>query len=349
MKETRKKSFFVMVSLIVLVALVLGSWGTAQAFVIPTFSITSVVTDNTVTIQTANFPANDTFVVRMNVIGTRGVGGYQVATTNSGAGGALTLTYSIPAELRGLRQIAIRLESPTTGYFAYNWFYNNTTGGTIPDTGVPTLPPGVFPTFSITGVVRDTSVTVRTANLPANDTFIVRMNVIGTRGVGGYQVDTVNTGTGGAQTLTFNIPAQLHGLRQIAIRMESPTSGYFAFNWFYNNTTGETIPDTGVPTLPPGVIPTFTITSVVRDTSVTIQTANFTANDTFTVTMGSMGTRGIGGIVVEPAFASGAGGVLTATFNVPAQLHGSNQIAIRLQSPVSGYYSYNWFYNNTFP
>jgi hypothetical protein len=349
MKETRKKSFFlVVVSLTVLAALILGTWGTAQALVIPTFTITSVVPDTSVTILTANLPANDTFIVRMNVIGTRGVGGYQVDTINSGAGGALTLTFNIPAELRGLRQIAIRLESPTSGYFSYNWFYN-TTGGTIPDTGVPTLPPGVFPTFSITSVVRDTSVTVRTANLPANDTFIVRMNVIGTRGVGGYQVDTVNTGAGGAQTLTFNVPAELRGLRQIAVRMESSTSGYFAYNWFYNNTTGETIPDTGVPTLPPGVIPTFSITGVVQNTSVTIRTANFPANDTFRVTMGAMGTRGVGGIEVEPAFASGTGGVLTATFNIPAQLQGSNQIAIRLQSPISGYFSYNWFYNNTFP
>jgi hypothetical protein len=25
-------------------------------------------------------------------------------------------------------KIAIRLQSPTSGYFAYNWFFNNTTG-----------------------------------------------------------------------------------------------------------------------------------------------------------------------------------------------------------------------------
>ncbi|WP_374689449.1 hypothetical protein, partial [Promineifilum sp.] len=39
-------------------------------------------------------------------------------------------------------------------------------------------------------------------------------------------------------------------------------------------------------------IPTFTISSVVTDTSVTIQTANFPANQNFTVTMGPFGSRG---------------------------------------------------------
>jgi len=59
---------------------------------------------------------------------------------------------------------------------------------------------------------------------------------MGTRGVGGVQVATVDSGAGGTLDLTFNIPDYLKGQYQIAIRMQSPTSGYYAFNWFYNNT-----------------------------------------------------------------------------------------------------------------
>ena len=93
--------------------------------VIPTFAVLSVVRDQTVTIRTANFPANQKFEVRMGGIGAQGRNGSLVTTTDSGAGGAFTATYTIPAALRGQSQIAIRLES-LSGYYSYNWFWNNT-------------------------------------------------------------------------------------------------------------------------------------------------------------------------------------------------------------------------------
>lgn len=203
----------------------------------PTFSIVSVVKDTSVTILTKNLPPNDTFKVLMNYMGTRGKGGEQVATLDTGTGGAQTLTYNVPAFLAGQYQIAIRLQSTTgSGYFAYNWFYNNTSGSggsVIPPTGY-----SGFPTFSILSVVRNTSVTIKTSNLPPNDTFNVLMNYMGTRGVGGTVVSTLDSGAGGTQTLTYNVPAFLAGQHQIAIRLQSTSgSGYFAYNWFYNNTT----------------------------------------------------------------------------------------------------------------
>lgn len=76
-----------------------------------------------------------------------------------------------------------------------------------------------------------------TSNLPKNDTFSVLMNSMGTQGKNGYKVATLDSGSGGTQTLTYNIPAELHGLKQIAIRLQSTSgSGYFAYNWFYNTT-----------------------------------------------------------------------------------------------------------------
>jgi LysM repeat protein len=96
-----------------------------STFVIPTFSIVSVVKDTSVTIQTANFPPNQAFNGTMGPIGSRGIGGVSVATTNSGAGGAFTATFNIPASLAGKPQIAIRLQS-ASGYYAFNWFWNVT-------------------------------------------------------------------------------------------------------------------------------------------------------------------------------------------------------------------------------
>ena len=93
---------------------------------IPTIWIVSVARDSSVTIRTANFPPNLDFQVLMGPMGTRGYG-YQVATFNSGSGGSMSLTFSIPAQLYGSPQISIRTQNQWSGYHSYNWFYNNTT------------------------------------------------------------------------------------------------------------------------------------------------------------------------------------------------------------------------------
>ena len=111
--------------------------------------------------------------------------------------------------------------------------------------------------------------------------------------------------------------------------------------------TGQPAP-TAVPTVvaPPGFdVPTFSIVSVIKDKSVTIQTAYFPANQDFDVTMGPI--SGADGTVVATTN-SALGGVFTVTYNIPAQLAGVPQIAIRMQS-ASGYYSFNWFWNATAP
>ena len=97
-------------------------------------------------------------------------------------------------------------------------------------------------------------------------------------------------------------------------------------------------------------IPTISITAVKQDQEVTIRTANFPPNQTFNVTMGQMGTRGVNGTAVG-TLESGAGGTLEASFVIPEALRGSRQISIRLETlqaadgSVPFYYSFNWFYN----
>jgi hypothetical protein len=308
----------------------------------------------------------------MGAIGTRGVNGTVAGTTTSAAGGAFQATYTIPAGLKGASQIAIRMEANTGGWFAYNWFYNSSSGAVTPGTPAPTATTGPtatpgtpaptatprpggytgIPTFSILAVVKDTSVTVRTNNFPAGKTWTVRMGAIGTRGVNGTVVGTTASAAGGAFDATYTIPAGLKGAEMIAIRMEADTGGWFAYNWFFN-TGGSSSPaptvTPGGPTATPGFsgIPTFTIASVVKGTSVTITTKNFPPNTTFTARMGAFGTQGVNGTVVGTSD-SGAGGVYNATFTIPASMVSASRIAIRLES-ASGYFAYNWFWNNNAP
>jgi hypothetical protein len=318
----------------------------ATGSTIPTFSIVNVIPDTSVTILTYNFPVNRTFDVLMGPVSTRGIGGIKLKTINSGAGGSFSATFNIPPALYGQYQIALRLENTTgSGYFAYNWFYNNRYG-TIPT--VPATNGKPIPTIAISQVIQDKSVTVATQNFPANDRFEVLMGYMGSRGIGGIVVDTVSSGAGGSQVYSFAIPIALRGQPQIAIRFQSVTgSDYYAFNWFINASGGSY----GWPASPPSPgyagYPTISIQSVVRDQSVDIITHNLPPNDRFQVTMGTIGTRGIGGPIVG-TIDSGTEASQTLTFAIPASLYGVRQIAIRIQSVTgSNYYAYNWFYNST--
>jgi len=214
----------------------------------PYFFITDVVKDTSVTIAPYNYPPNDTFVVRMNYYGTYGLGGVIVDTVTTDANGTLSkTTFDIPAGLAGQFQIAIRMDSSTSGYYAYNWFYNNSTN--VTPTPGPTATPNPlagytgYPYFYISAVVKDSTVTVKPHNFTPNDTYVVRMGYYGSYGIGGTVVDTVTTdANGNLSNTTFNIPASLAGLSQIAIRLESQTTGYYAYNWFYNTTATVAVP-----------------------------------------------------------------------------------------------------------
>lgn len=222
-------------------AVLAGSASAATAVIYPTFVIKAVDRNNLVTIRTDNLRLNDTYVVTMGLMGTRGVNGIKVGKISTTDSDTLTKTFSIPAALKGQYKIAIRLQSPTTGYYAYNWFYN--TDANLSLIGTPVSSPattttisGAYPYFKITAVDKATSVTIKEYSFPANTKFIVRMNWMFTRGIAGQIVETVTTNANGKlPDTTYAIPDFLQGATKIAIRLESPSTGYYAFNWFYNN------------------------------------------------------------------------------------------------------------------
>jgi hypothetical protein len=436
-------------ALLTLIALMLPGRAVA-AETVPMIYIQGVTEDVKVTVETKNFPANRDFVARMGPFGTQAVNGVQAGRVNSGKGGSLKFTFEIPTSLQDQAKLAIRLESTTGGYYAYNWFTNTTfgthTGGTpagevpaqveimvasvkkdtlviikgydfpgdetfdvlmgkdgtkgIDGVQVDTLelegetsfiqtfdiPASLhaetkivirfesqesdlatyavfenktgtsgggaqgdngsgtttIPTISILSVKEDESVTLKTHNFPAGREIKVLMGAMGTKGVGGTQVTTFSSGDGSSQTKTFDIPAAFKGDYRIAIRLQTIDGVYYAYNWFYNNTASSA--DN------PGYtgIPTFSITGVDKGKTVTVKTNNFPANIDFKVLMGKMGTKGVGGTVVTQVN-SGTGGAFSKTFSIPSSLNGEGRIAIRLEALSGGYYAYNWFYNADSP
>lgn len=335
-----KPIFVLSIALLMVMPVVQPVMAAPAAFYIPTFTITSVIPNQSVTITTTNFQANDVYDVFMGPYGSQGINGYKVATINTGAGGVLTFTFPIPAQLQGQAQIAIRLQSPVTGYYSYNWFSNNPNGPPYPFPN----PPGMIPSFSIVSVATDQNVTIFTYNFPPNDTFDVLMGPYGNQAVNGLPVARINSNGGGSFSLTFNIPPPLMGMYRIAIRLQSPLSGYYAYNWFYNNPYGSTYPWPG----PITTYPSFSITNVLGGQAVSIITMNFPPNDIYDVLMGPYGTLGANGII-SGTLNSGPGGSFSASFPIPPSLSYHDRISIRLQSRLTGYYTYNWFYNYTYP
>jgi len=345
----RTRSLLRVVSiLMVVLALSLSMVSRGQAYSTPVISIDSVVSGVSVTISGINFPAGQTFTVRMGAFGTAAIGGVVVGSRDTASGSSFTATYTIPASLAGAQKIAIRLDS-AQGYYSYNWFYNATT--TVPvATAARTQAPvySGYPTIDVTSVVRGNAVTVRASNLPSGQAFTVRMGQFGSAAIGGIVVGETGVLSGDTFTATYTIPVTLASLDKIAIRMDS-SQGYFAYNWFYNNTTTAAAPAAVATATTPSApaysgYPIITILSVVKDSRVTIKASNMPTGEVITVFMGDFGTAGVNGIEIT-RISSGSGGEFSASYNIPPALYGNQKIAIRMETS-SGFYAYNWFYNN---
>ena len=337
-----KKLSLAIVLLTLITLIIPGSAVNAET--VPMINIQGVTEDVKVTVETKNFPTNRDFVARMGPFGTKGVDGVKAGIVNSGKGGSLKFTFEIPASLHDQDKIAIRLESTTGGYYAYNWFTNSTFGTHTGGTSAGEVPPQLE--ILVASVKKDTLVIIKGYDFPGDESFEVLMGKEGTQGIGGVQVDTLDLGGETSFLQQFDIPQSLHSEAKIVIRFESEESDLAVYTTFENQTGssgGGSQGSTGTTTTS---IPTITILSVKKDESVSLRTNNFPAGREFKVLMGEMGTKGVGGIHVT-TFSSGNGGSLTKTFDIPSALKGNYRIAIRLQTADGGYYAYNWFYNNT--
>ncbi|HTX78592.1 MAG TPA: hypothetical protein VMC62_02940 [Longilinea sp.] len=341
----------IILALSMMAILLLGSTFPVQAAT-PSFYISNIESDVSVSIKTLNFPANTTFNVYMGPGGTQGINGVLVAVTNSGDGGTFGVTYNIPDDLKGAFSIDIRMDSDS-GYHMYKNFINRIDGSTS------TKLTGHNLILYVVSVVKDTSVTLRTQYFPTGQDFLVRMGRYGTHGLGGDEITTINTGDSGIFNTTLTIPSDLQGKSPLDVRFDD-VYGQSAEISFYNCTgcgqapkltpvylsdlTSNAASSSSSSSSYYRGLPATSLVSVVTDTSVTFYGYNFPTNQDFTVTIGPYGTYGVGGVVVGTTN-SGASGSFTTTYPIPSQYAGSTQLSIRWQGSV--YYAYDWFNNST--
>ena len=244
------RSFVYMMVLLAMLAFVLPQ--PVMAASNQAIDIVSVKADESVTIRGSDFPANRTWTVRMDKAGNLGLNGIVVAESKIEKGGSFEATYRIPAELKGAKTIAIRMESTTGGYFVYDWF-NNVSGTTQP-TATPTSQPGVpvtgpKPSIRFLAVKANDSVVVEASDFPANTRIKVRVGPFKTFFRDFVVVDYVNSGATSPFKFTIKLPEVVKGVDMVTVRLDTD-GGNYAYNAFKNVDSG-TISPTATPTAQP--------------------------------------------------------------------------------------------------
>jgi hypothetical protein len=114
--------------------------------------------------------------------------------------------------------------------YTENWFLNSTEVIPTPTPSSTQVPVMIAPKLRVASVEQDKSITVQTDHLPPDSNFIVTMSPMAVQGANRIVVASVSTGTGGSKQFTFSIPTDLHGDKQISVRMESTAKGNFDFD-----------------------------------------------------------------------------------------------------------------------
>jgi hypothetical protein len=162
--------------------------------------------------------------------------GKQAGTVKVTASGTYEGTVRLPSAATDRGALRIRLQGlNNVNFLAYKWFINaenyTNSGSSVPPNSTNGLP-----YILVLEVDKNDSVTIKIFNFPKGE-YLILMDELGTRAKDGYEVDEVKI-TKNAFTLTVDIPDELEGEDEIAIRVEDLyNSSYYAYTWFENETT----------------------------------------------------------------------------------------------------------------
>lgn len=188
----------------------------------------SVQEDKSVTLRGQNLAKNTRYTVTLSKYGTA-THVNSMGSVLTDAAGAFTVTYRIPKNLVDVAKISVAIRS--SGDSASNWFINATSSGNTGGVSSPAF------TFSVVSSREDQSITIKTANLPANVVFDALMGKAGTKAEKGIVVGSVFDADGTVR-VTFDIPAELQGRSKLDIRLENKNLGMFYYLTFENKDQG---------------------------------------------------------------------------------------------------------------
>lgn len=330
----------------------------------PKFWIADVERGETVTIRVAEFPKGKMYQVYLGLPGDSFGRGYLVGRLTDKKGKNYAVTFEIPKEIRMKTHIAILIWDKTDGSHGYDIFTNDTGYNYKQEMSFSPVhrssaqsagkSVGIFngPVFWAGSQGFPKTFTLRFTDFYTEGSYTVFIGVNNSdfpSTIVGY----INDSKAPQFSKTFDIPLEFRDADEIKVTVQNAFNGHSGTVAFKN--------DDGYPSVTPegyftegylanssssGYISTpFTkILNVVKDGEVTLQVFNFPPNKDFLVTMGTLGTQGIGGFVIGTQ-SSGDGGSFIVTYPIPAQLYGSDTIAIRMESTTSDHFVYDYFQN----
>ena len=332
----------------------------------PKFRISNVVRGESVTVGFSDYPEGKTYQVRIGLPGNDFGTGYIVGTVNDAKAPSFSKTFNIPKEVRHKTHLAIYIIDWSDNSHGYNIFTNDT--GFNDKTAMSFTPVyrssaqsagksvGIFngPTVWIgnQGYPKTFNVAFDDFYLPGRYTIFIGPNIPGQPSIIAGYADETN---GPRFTKTLEIPAELKNydsLKVAVVNAFNGHSGSMAFlyqdGYPYVDPQGNfsTIHGTDSYGYSSTATPFTNILNVVPDGEVTLQVFNFPPDKDFIVTMGPLGTRGIGGYVIGTQN-SGEGGSFIVTYPIPPQLYGSDFISLRMESTTSGHFVYDYFQNHS--
>lgn len=184
-----------------------------------------VVEDKNVTLVGKGLTANTRYSVYMNRYGTSIT--YFAGSVLTNSNGAFQRTLPLPKKLVDVAKINFQLQNGAA-VAASNWFIN--ADAEDGETGGVSSPEF---TFSILDVDYGDSIEIKTSNMPANVTFVVRIGKSGTKGEGGIVVGSLRDNDGTVRE-TFDIPEELADRSSLDIRVENKALGTYYYKNFKN-------------------------------------------------------------------------------------------------------------------
>lgn len=333
----------------------------------PTFWVHEVQRNDTISLRIENMPAGKNYQVFLSFIGNKFGQGMHVGDLHDYQGVDFIATFDIPYRLHNQRLLAVMVRDfSDERNYAYNIFANLDDWNSL-------TPYSLYPVDHSSSQSAGTSVAIFTGpefamhDVNPNKTFSI--NVTGFEGDTPYYVYLGTNDENFEGSLvgkipaeenytfskTFMIPSWLWYKPELKVVLEGQFTEHSGATAFTNVDDWEVLTPYGEYTTfwinsalaakaQAGKTPFTSIVNVVKDTEVTVQAFNFPADTDFHVTMGRLGTEGIGGFIVGSEN-SGETGDFYATFEIPGQLQGEQYIAIRFQSKTSGHFAYDFFPN----
>jgi len=202
----------------------------------PIIQVIAVDANNEITVQAQCFPANQNFKIRVGPYYTFFTDYVIMGYKNSGSGGSFQFNVALPAAVKDVDLVTVRLDSPESEY-AYTAFHN-VDKGTVSPTPVPVT---TKPTIEVVAVDANKEITVQAYNFPASQSFEIRVGPYYTFFRDYVVVGTINSGNGGNFKFNVQLPSIVKDVNLVTVRLDSAQKVY-AYNAFKNVDKGSVSP-----------------------------------------------------------------------------------------------------------